>query len=140
LSTYLGQYVHSIDDKGRVPLPAKFRNGDEGADFVLVRGPGPCLFLLGRDAWTQREERIQRLRRGGNRRHALAITAHAAEVALDRHGRLSLPQPLMEVAGLERDALFVGAGEIIEIWNPDRFASFVRLDELDYDAVADSIL
>ena len=57
LSTYLGQYVHSIDDKGRVPLPAKFRNGDEGADFVLVRGPGPCLFLLGRDAWTQREER-----------------------------------------------------------------------------------
>jgi DNA-binding transcriptional regulator/RsmH inhibitor MraZ len=46
----------------------------------------------------------------------------------------------MEVAGLERDALFVGAGEIIEIWNPDRFAAFVRLDELDYDAVADSIL
>jgi MraZ protein len=143
LSTYLGQYLHSIDEKGRVPLPAKFRNGDEGPDFVLVRGPGPCLFLLPREAWTEREDRIRRLRSGGNpdgRRQALAITAHASDVALDRHGRLSLPQPLMDVAGLERDALFVGAGEIIEIWNPGRFAAFVRLDELDYDRVAGAIL
>jgi DNA-binding transcriptional regulator/RsmH inhibitor MraZ len=46
----------------------------------------------------------------------------------------------MQVAGLERDALFVGAGELVEIWNPDRFATFVRFDELDYDGVADSIL
>jgi MraZ protein len=143
LSTYLGQYLHSIDDKGRVPLPAKFRNGDEATEFVLVRGSGSCLYLFTRDAWTVREGRLRHLRHGGNpdgRRNALAITAHAAEVALDRHGRLSLPQPLMQVAGLERDALFVGAGELVEIWNPDRFATFVRLDELDYDGVADSVL
>lgn len=143
MTTFLGQYLHAIDDKGRVPLPAKFRNGNGSTSFVAVRGVGPCLYLYPDEAWGLVRERLTRLGRGGDRearRRMLAVTAQAAELALDKHGRLSLPQPLIEVAGLEHEALFVGAAETVQIWNPLRFAEFLRLDDLDYDQLAATVL
>lgn len=143
LLEFLGQYLHAIDEKGRVPLPAKFRNGDLSTGFVAVRGPNGCLFLYPRETWRPVNDRLARLRRNGDaegRRQALAITAHAADLALDKQGRLSLPQNLMDLAGLEREALFVGAGELIEIWNPARFAEFMRMDGPDYDRFATAVL
>jgi MraZ protein len=143
LSKFLGQYLHTIDDKGRVPLPAKYRNGNETGEFVAVRGPGDCLYLYPLPSWQPVSERLVRLRRASNpesRRQALAVTAQAAELLLDKHGRLTLPQSLMEIAGLEREALFVGAGDLIEIWNPERFAEFMQLDNLDYDRFATTVL
>ena len=143
MSTFLGQYLHAIDDKGRVPLPAKYRNGDGSVEFVAVRGAGACLYLYPLSAWGPVNDRLTLLRRSSDphsRRRALAVTAQAADLALDKHGRLSLPQSLMELAGLGREALFVGAGEVIEIWNPARFADYMKLDDLDYDKVAASVL
>ena len=143
MSTYLGQYLHAIDDKGRVPLPAKFRNGEGANEFVAVRGANGCLYLYPRGAWQPVMERLSRLRRNGDpesRRRTLAITAQAAELVLDKHGRLTLPQNLLEVAGLDREALFVGAAETIEIWNPERFAEFVKQDDGDYDRFAATVL
>lgn len=142
MSTFLGRYVHAIDEKGRVPLPARFRNGAD-TDFVAVRGIGGCLSVYPRTGWPAVAERIQRLHRSGDpesRRQALAITAHAADLTLDKHGRLSLPQPLLEVAGLEREALFVGAGEHIQIWNPERFDEYLGPVQERYDQFAASIL
>ncbi len=144
MSNFLGQYLHAIDDKGRVPLPAKFRNGDTAAgEFVAVRGASGCLYLYPRDAWGEVAERLARLRRGGDlqkRREALAVTANAAELGLDKHGRLTLPQSLMQVAGLEREALFVGAVEVIEIWDPGRYEGYMKPDDLDYDRIAANVL
>jgi MraZ protein len=143
LAEFLGQYLHAIDDKGRVPLPAKFRNGEAATEFVAVRGPDACLFLYPREAWEPVMQRLSHMRRHGPaeaRRQALAVTAHAADLVLDKHGRLSLPQTLMEIAGLEREALFVGAGELIEIWSPSRFAEFMKREEMDYDKVATNLL
>ena len=88
-------------------------------------------------------ERLARLRRNGDpesRRQALAVTAGAADLQLDKHGRLTLPQPLMAVAGLEREALFVGAAEIVEIWNPERFQESMRVGEAEYDRFAATVL
>ena len=144
MSNFLGQYLHAIDDKGRVPLPAKFRNGEDPAgEFVAVRGASGCLYLYPRETWREVADRLARLRRGGDlqkRREALAVTANAAELALDKHGRLSLPQGLLQVAGLEREALFVGAVEVIEIWDPGRYEGYMRPDELDYDRIAANVL
>jgi MraZ protein len=144
LFNYLGQHVHAIDDKGRVPLPAKFRqNGDSAGEFVAVRGGNACLYLYPLEGWQKVSERLMRLRRGGDpakRREALAVTANAAELMLDRHGRLTLPQALMQVAALEREALFVGAGEVIEIWNPARYQEYMKPDDLDYDRIAANVL
>lgn len=143
MSEFLGKYLHAIDDKGRVPLPAKFRNGDGSLEFVAVRGLNTCLFLYPRASWKPVHDRLTRLRRNGDpeaRRQALAITAHASDLMLDKHGRLSLPQSLMDVAELEREALFVGGGEMIEIWNPDRFAEFMRMEGPDYDRFAAALL
>ena len=148
MSKFLGRYLHAIDDKGRVPLPAKYRNGDGSAgdgsaEFVAVRGANACLYLYPLPAWNAVSLRLERLRRGGDpskRREALAVTANAADLVLDKHGRLTLPQNLMELAGLEREALFVGAGEVIEIWNPARYEDYMRPDDLDYDRIAVNVL
>lgn len=143
MSSFLGQHLHAIDDKGRVPLPAKYRNGDVAAEFVVVRGPHGCLILYPQPAWTIVAERLSLLRRSPepeSRRSALAVTASAADLALDRHGRLSLPQHLIDAAVLEREALFVGAGEVIEIWNPSRYEAYMKMDDLDYDRIALSVL
>ena len=144
MPSYLGQYLHAIDEKGRVPLPAKFRNGDAANEFVAVRGANSSLYLYPQADWASAVGgRVARLRRSGDaesRRRALAITAHAADLILDKHGRLTLPQNLMELAGLEREALFVGAGDVIEIWNPERFKEFMKLDDLEYDRVAAGVL
>jgi MraZ protein len=144
LSNFLGQYLHAIDEKGRVPLPAKFRNGeDSAAEFVAVRGASGCLYLYPREAWGDVADRLTRLRRGGDlrkRREALAVTASAAELSLDKHGRLSLPQALLQVAGLEREALFVGAVDVIEIWDPARYEGYMKPDDLDYDRIAANVL
>lgn len=143
MSNFLGQYLHAIDDKGRVPLPAKFRNGDASGDFVAVRGANSSLYLYPLEAWREVSERLARLRRAGDlqkRREALAVTANAAELTLDKHGRLTLPQGLMQVAGLEHEALFVGAGDVVEIWNPARYEDYMKLDGLDYDRIAANVL
>ncbi len=143
MSSFLGQHLHAIDDKGRVPLPARYRNGDAAAEFVLVRGPHGSLILFPRPAWGSVAERLSLLRRSSDpesRRRALAVTASAADLALDRHGRLSLPQHLIDVAALEREALFVGAGDVIEIWNPSRYEDYMKMDDLDYDRIALSVL
>ncbi|MFN2431908.1 MAG: division/cell wall cluster transcriptional repressor MraZ [Gemmatimonadota bacterium] len=142
MSTFLGQFLHAIDDKGRVPLPAKFRNGDGSTGFVAVRGVGSCLYLYPEKAWRGVLERLALLRRGTaeSRRQMVAVTAQAAELVLDKQGRLSLPQHLVEIAGLEHEALFVGAADTIQIWNPARFAEVVQLDAIDYDRVAAAVL
>jgi MraZ protein len=143
VSTFLGKYLHAIDDKGRVPLPAKFRNGEVSPEFVVVRGPGACLYLFPQKGWQAVSHRVALLRQGGDldhRRRALAITGNAAELVLDKQGRLTLPQGLMEVAGLEHEALFVGDGEQIQIWNPGRFEEFMKETDRDYDLIAASVL
>ncbi|MBA2565849.1 MAG: hypothetical protein H0V09_10585 [Gemmatimonadetes bacterium] len=149
---FLGQYLHAIDDKGRVPLPAKLRNGgldgsgngvEAGGFYVAVRGTGGCLFLYQEEAFTVVLERLARLRRNGDpesRRRALAVTAQAAELVLDKHGRLTLPQNLLDVAGLQREALFVGAADVIEIWNPGRFGDAMRVEDDEYDRFAATVL
>jgi MraZ protein len=143
VSTFLGRYLHAIDDKGRVPLPAKFRNGEVSPEFVAVRGPGSCLYLYTPTGWKPVSDRLALLRRGGdpeNRRQALAVTANAADLVLDKHGRLTLPQSLIGIATLDREALFVGDGERIQVWNPARFEEFMRETEQDYDRFAASVL
>ena len=143
MSTFLGQYLHAIDEKGRVPLPAKFRNGNGSTSFVAVRGVGSCLYLYPEEAWRGVQERLTLLGRGGEpdaRLRMVAVAAHAAELGLDKQGRLSLPQHLMQVAGLRHEALFVGAVETVQIWDPARFAEFLRLDDLDYDRIAAAVL
>ncbi len=143
-TSFLGLYTHAVDDKGRVSVPAKFRRmGDATDTFVATRGLGSCLFLYPHGEWEKVLERLARRKArvdGDQRRHYLQLMRHTAEVALDAHGRISLPAHLASIAGIDREVVFVGAGEVVELWDPDRYEAYLGEAGTDYEGWIEQFL
>jgi MraZ protein len=120
---YLGSYLHQIDDKGRLSLPAAFRREASERPLVLVQVHDDALTLYPESAWVEVEGRLRDLLRlqPHARPSVLRITANAVEVVPDRQGRILIPQRLLEGAALTDSALVVGVIDRIELWNPERF-------------------
>lgn len=131
MSGYLGSFVHQVDAKGRVALPASFRRGSESESFVLIQVHDDALSLYPHSSWRPVEEELREMMRKqpGARARVLALTASALEVSTDKQGRILLPDRMRELVGLGREALFVGALNKIEIWDPRRFQD--RTESLD---------
>lgn len=127
---FLGDYQHTLDAKGRVSLPAKFR-ADMTGKLVVVNGLDRCLYVYPaeeyaefvRDLVSQEdfEPRVRKVRR--------FFTAGAVEVELDSAGRVSLPPKLREYAGLGKDVSITGNGNRIEIWNADAWDAYGEAGE-----------
>ena len=120
---FLGQYQHNLDEKGRLTIPAKFRDAlAEGA--YLTQGFDRNLRLLTEADFEIMAEQIGRLSMTDPaiRQLRRLIFATASEVQLDRIGRTLVPQFLREFAGLENEAVIVGVGEAVEIWSPEAWA------------------
>jgi MraZ protein len=117
---FLGQYHHNLDEKGRLTIPAKFRDAlAEGA--YLTQGFDRNLRLITETDFEIMSEKINRLSMTDPaiRQLRRLIFATASEVQLDRIGRTLIPQFLRDFAGLESEAIIVGVGEAIEIWSPE---------------------
>lgn len=142
MTGFLGSFLHQLDDKGRLALPASFRRsaGDDG--FVLIAAGEPALFLYPAGAWASVEERLIELmrRQPEARRSVLSVTANAVEAVPDKQGRILIPERLQRFAKLDGEALIVGALDKIEIWNPERFESTTREAESDFDRFVKQIL
>jgi len=125
---FLGSYTYQLDEKGRVSLPAAFRREAPDQRFVLVQAYAPSLALYPEVEWAQVEERLRDLLRHQPeaRLYVLSIMANAVEVTPDSQGRILIPGRLKEAAGLEGQALLVGAIDRIEIWNPSDFEEAIR--------------
>ncbi len=123
---FLGSYLHQLDEKGRIALPALFRRaaGDDER-FVLIHAHQPALFLYPARAWVKVEVELIELMKGepGSRNTVLGLTANAVEATPDKQGRILIPERLQRAAELEGETLIVGALEKIEIWNPEKFES-----------------
>ena len=125
---FLGQYHHNLDEKGRLTIPAKFREAlAEGA--ILIQGFDRNLRLLTEADFEMMAEQINRLSMTDPaiRQLRRLIFATASEVQLDRLGRTIVPQFLRDFAGLENGAVIVGVGEAIEIWSPETWAEQASL-------------
>lgn len=122
---FTGEYRHSIDGKGRLAVPARFRADLEGGAFVS-RWIDGCLAIFPRDAWDDLASRVASLpvSDAGARTFSRFIFSGAFEVDLDRQGRALVPAGLREFAGLESDVVVVGARDHIELWNPARWAGY----------------
>jgi len=121
---FLGQYHHNLDEKGRLTIPAKFREDLlEGA--YLTQGFDRNLRLLTASDFNLLAEKINRLSMTDPsiRQLRRLIFANASEIQLDRLGRTLIPQFLREFAGLNSEAVIVGVGEAIEIWSPENWAT-----------------
>ena len=129
----LGEHEHSLDDKNRLTLPSKLRGAfDEGV--VVTRGLDGCLFAYPRGAWEQLAERIQNLDplAEGSRVMQRHFFAGAAQGELDKQGRLVIPTPLIEHAGLGREVTVAGVFDHLEIW--DRAKLRAQLHEVEGSA------
>jgi MraZ protein len=114
----LGTHDHTIDEKSRLTLPAKFRRSFEGG-VVVTRGLDPCLVAYPRDEWARSQSRIADLDTlsGEARQLQRAVYANAVEGDLDRQGRFVIPAKLKEFAGLDRDVVVAGVNDHLEIWD-----------------------
>ena len=119
---FLGTYEHSLDAKGRVILPAKFRERLEGGAF-LTRSHDGCLSLYDAEEFERvAEDMKEKARRGQDERNAVrSFAAGATEATPDKQGRITIPAHLRTFAGLERDVVVNGALTRIEIWDAARW-------------------
>jgi len=132
---FLGRFLHTLDPKGRISLPAQFRRGRESDPFVLIQTQPEALTLYPDDAWgSVQEDLLEYMKRQPEHRHkVLRITADAVEVVPDKQGRILIPERMRQAAGLTTEAWVVGAINKIQIWDPARFEA-ATTDETDDDA------
>ncbi len=135
---FMSEYNHTIDAKGRLIIPSKFREV-LGEEFVVSKGMDGCLFVYANDDWNAFEQRLTSLPLINKeaRQFARFFLAGAAQVEVDKQGRILLPASLREFAGLDKDVVLVGVGSRIEIWNKDRYES--EGGDLDMDNIAASM-
>lgn len=120
---FLGQYEHTIDEKGRLTIPVRFRAPLEGGAYI-TQGFDQNLIILTADSFQQMYERVKDLSvtDPSSRMLRRLIFSNADRVEVDRAGRILIPQFLRQATGLEGSAVVVGAGEYFEIWSPARWA------------------
>lgn len=141
MSGFLGRYRYSLDEKGRVSLPATFQREADAEHFVLVRFHARALTLYPDPVWDQVEERLREMleRRPDVRPQVLRLTGNAVRTSPDSKGRILIPDRLREEVGLEDEALIVGALDKIEVWNPDQFEEVTATGDEEFERLAASI-
>ena len=129
---FISEYNHSIDAKGRVIVPAKFREA-LGDEFVITQGLDGCLFVFPNDEWTKFEEKLKTLPMANKdaRKFVRFFLAGAALVEVDKQGRILIPPVLRTFAGLEKDVAVVGVGNRVEIWDKARWDESTTFDDMD---------
>lgn len=131
---FMGEYDHTIDSKGRLIVPAKFRD-QLGDEFVVTKGLDGCLFIYDNTEWAKLEEKITNLPLSNQnaRKFSRLLLAGATLCEVDKQGRILLPASLRKHANLEKDVALVGVGSRIEIWNKD---AWDEMNEYDADEMA----
>lgn len=129
---FIGEYNHTVDAKGRVIVPSKFREilGDE---FIVTKGLDHCLCAYENSEWDRFEKKLAEL--PTNNRNTRQLTrfflSGATSCEVDRQGRILLPAVLRTFAQIEKDAVLVGNGNRVEIWSRDRWAEANNYDDIE---------
>ena len=115
---FMGEYSHSIDAKGRLIIPSRFRD-ELGDDFVLTKGLDGCLSIYPQNEWEAFEQKLRALPLTSKNARTFTrfFVASAAPCELDKQGRILVPATLREYAGLEKDVVLTGNINRIEIWS-----------------------
>lgn len=145
MAGFKGQAEYSVDEKGRVAIPAKMRAAlkpEAKGTFTATRGFERCIFLYPLDRWEEMEAQMMELNlyQREARNFVRQLLRWAEEVMLDKQGRIVLPKVLMEFAGITDRALIIGALDHIEIWDPATFDQFVNEQLEDYETLAEKVM
>lgn len=128
---FMGEYNHGIDAKGRIIVPAKFRES-LGEEFVVTMGLDGCLFVYPKEEWNRFVTDLKSLPGSKEARQLQRyFMAGAASCEVDKQGRILIPQKLREHADLEKEIVFVGVMNKIEIWSRERWEENNAFDGMD---------
>jgi len=138
---FMGEYQHTIDEKGRLIIPAKFRD-DLGQTFVLTRGLDQCVFGYPMDEWKALEQKLKALpfTKKDARAFSRFFFSGAAECQLDKQGRVNITQPLRDYADLEKECVIIGVSSRIEIWSKSKWESYYESSESSFEEISESLL
>jgi len=121
----MGEYMHSIDAKGRVILPADFR-AELGDTFIVTKGLDGCLFIYAQSEWDQLSEKLRQLPLAKTEARAFVrfFFAGARQVELDKQGRFLVPATLRQHASLQKDVVLIGVSSRIEVWSKEEWLKY----------------
>ena len=137
---FMGEYSHTIDTKGRLIIPSRFRE-ELGETFVVTKGLDGCLFVFSDEEWRAFEIKLKSLplTNKNARQFARFFVAGATPCELDKQGRILLPATLREFAGLEKDVVLTGMLNRIEIWSKEKWNENNSLDDVAMDEIAEQM-
>ena len=129
---FMGEYNHTVDPKGRLIVPAKFRE-QLGDEFVVTKGLDGCLFVYTKEEWHNIEEKFRGISMTSKdaRKFSRFFFAGAAALELDKQGRILLPANLREYAGIDKEVVSVGVFSRVEIWSKERYLENNDFDDMD---------
>ena len=136
----IGEYRHTIDNKKRLAIPAKFRK-EIGTRAVLTRGLDSCLFLYPEKVWKEIAQKLGDLPTGqaSTRSFVRLMLAGAAEVEVDKLGRVLIPDYLKEAGGLEKRVVLAGVFNRIEIWDGDAWEAYAAQSAQSAQDIAEQL-
>ena len=130
---FIGEYHHTIDEKGRIIIPAKFRE-ELGNNFIITRGIENCLFVYSEENWAKITNKLNSLpfTKKDARTFNRFFMSGATNVELDKQGRVNISKPLIDYASLLKDYVIIGTGDRLEVWSQESWDSF-------FDSTKDSM-
>lgn len=140
MSVFIGEYRHHLDDKSRMIIPARFREG-LGDRCVVTKGMDESLFLYPLPEWERIEERLRSLSFAKREVRAFVrmFFSGAVECGFDRQGRIILPQGLLRHARLRKEAVIIGVSTRVEIWARETWEAYLKTEEVHYDNLAETL-
>lgn len=138
---FMGEYQHTVDTKGRLIIPAKFRDA-LGDAFVITRGLDNCLFGYPMDEWRKLEEKLRELpmTKKDARAFARFFFSGATEVEIDKQGRINIPSTLIQHANLSKECVVLGVSTRIEIWSKDAWESYFDESGESFNDIAENMI
>ncbi|NVM02844.1 MAG: division/cell wall cluster transcriptional repressor MraZ [Candidatus Helarchaeota archaeon] len=144
MSSFKGQFKYTIDSKGRINIPAKFRKSispEANETFVITRGMENCIYAYPLDEWNKIEEKLRQLS-PNQKDHRLFLrmtTSYASESQFDKQGRIAIPQHLIDLVKIKKEILIIGTLNKLEIWNPEVYEEYLKSSEESYENLAEKI-
>ncbi|KNF09929.1 transcriptional regulator MraZ [Gottschalkia purinilytica] len=137
---FIGEYQHSLDNKGRIIIPAKFRD-ELGDNFIITKGLDNCLFIFPKTEWNLFEQKIKSLPLTSKDARAFTrfFFSGAAECELDKQGRVLIPHNLREHSRLDKEAVIIGVSNRVEIWSKEEWDYYNEDESLSYENIAEKM-
>lgn len=136
----MGEFHHTIDEKGRIIIPSKFRE-ELGNNFIITRGLEECLFIYSMENWNKITSKLNSL--PFTKRDARSFTrfflSGATAAEFDKQGRINITSPLVSYAELKKECVIIGVGDRLEIWSNEKWNNFYEENKENLSNIAENI-